>query len=155
MNWSYLAGFFDADGCACIYKDRNAPRGAVTFVSTDKEVIEDIDQFLKERNIGNGVSIHRVERKTRDAYHLAISSKKDLLILIPEILSRNHIERKKKKLREMLELIKQMKDHNYNRINHDELLRLLREGKSHKEIAKIMNVSPQSISGHLWRHKKK
>ena len=53
MTWEYLAGFFDGEGCICIYKVRGVPNVIATVSQSEPRlaVIDEICRFLVEHEI--------------------------------------------------------------------------------------------------------
>jgi len=68
VDWSYIAGYFDADGClASITKNRKRKRNYKSWIasigSVDKEPLEKIQAFLLSRNVISRIYPTRTPRK--------------------------------------------------------------------------------------------
>lgn len=106
INWDYLTGFFDADGCVTIYNNaRGYSYVNVSFFSTDIDVIERIKNFIQSHDISNKVSIQTTERKTKTMYRFTIGGVADLRKIIKYFLPRTNIDRKRMKLEEALKTL--------------------------------------------------
>lgn len=66
MDWSYISGFFDADGYITLIRDRvNKPRVAMLgFTNTKREMLEAIQEFIeKETGIKGFISKKKAKKK--------------------------------------------------------------------------------------------
>ena len=58
MNWSYIAGLFDGEGCACVSFKKNGPYWTVTpilFFSGSLNLLEQLKHFLQRENVKAGI----------------------------------------------------------------------------------------------------
>lgn len=105
---SFLAGFFDAEGCISKKKRKKSFRYEVTISNTNKRILEIICEGLKELNINSGIcsSAHKGEYHSyngknvinrKDCYNLTIWRKNDILKFL-RILDIRHEEKIKRKV---------------------------------------------------------
>ena len=144
MNWDFIAGFFDGEGCAFIRKD-----GGVVLVmsNTNREVLENIKTM-----IGGAIVTHTRRPHNLVLYDLIFRDHRDVLPVVEELVKRCIV--KKAKLSEMLQYLKQRKWHR-NILPKDiqEITNLyIIQQKSLKQIAEFYNVTPCSILQKLKKH---
>lgn len=95
MDWSYLAGFFDADGSISYYKRRNRSPVVLYFFNTNKKVLEEIKKFI------NAGHIYEKDYKNSDhygkkpVYSLEISPIEDVRGILEDIVRFSIIKRNK------------------------------------------------------------
>jgi len=105
---SFLAGFFDAEGCISKKKRKNSFRYEVTISNTNKRILEIIYERLKEFDINSGIcsSTHKGEYHSyngknvinrKDCYNLTVWRKNDILKFL-HILDIRHEEKIKRKV---------------------------------------------------------
>lgn len=84
MDWSYIAGFFDGEGCVTYSRPRN--NGVIykqypylTFSNTNEKVLASIQEFLSSSGIRSKLNSfsrkHRSERGWKECYTLNIYDK--------------------------------------------------------------------------------
>lgn len=144
MNWDFIAGFFDGEGCAFIRKDG----GVILVVSnTNREVLENIKTM-----IGGAIVTHIRPPPNLVLYDLIFRDHRDELPIVEELVKRCIV--KKKKLLEVLQYIKQRKWHRnilpkgIQEIQNQYTI----QQKSLKQIAEFYGVTPCSILKKLKRH---
>lgn len=113
MDWSYLAGFFDGEGCICI---RYGQHSRVTFqiTNTDEEVLGKIKDFLAKNNFSSKIYRKKIPCQ-KDRFDLIISNH----IVVEPLLRKLSplLVVKRGKAEEAIELVKTKVWHN-NGINH-------------------------------------
>jgi len=158
MNWDYLAGYFEADGSITWRKEIRYGKKVITgaklaITSCDRDVIEKIAEFLN-------LPCYHLERKKhgwQDTYTVATSNRKKLEWIIPELLKRTFMERKKKKLKEVLEWYK--KHEPYRDSKRKRLIEKIKklywdDGMTMTEIAEKLGFKQAScISYYFTRYK--
>ncbi len=144
MNWDFIAGFFDGEGCAFIRKDG----GVVLVVSnTNREVLEGIKTM-----IGGTIVTHIRPPPNLILYDLIFRDHRDVLPIVEELVKRCIV--KKAKLSEMLQYLEQRKWHrnilpkDIQEIQNQYTI----QQKSLKQIAEFYGVTPCSILKKLKRH---
>ena len=91
MSWSYLSGFFDADGS--IYQERHYWR--MNFSNYEADVIDDIHGFL----IANGVNAKRYDKtKYEKGHEVRINTQIDIKRVAKHILRFSSIGYKREKM---------------------------------------------------------
>lgn len=148
MNWEYLTGFFDGEGCCNIYKDRHV---FIQISNTDLRVLKEIQDFLKAGKIRS----KQRERK-KLCYDLIIHRWQDCLRIAENILPYSIV--KHQALKEFITQIKSrkrriVKPYTYPKFSSEELRELyLNQKLGCQEIAK--NVGSNSRQA-IWRALKK
>jgi len=118
ITWQYLAGFFDGEGCICIYDyERNKTikdkpnkvykyqeklvkislaqkiRFHVSMIQKETKVLEEIHQFLNEQKIKNSLYIYK-----NGIGSIQFSSHKAVYLFLKQIYPYLHVKQKKAKL---------------------------------------------------------
>lgn len=110
MDWSYVSGYWDADGSCYVRKKGNILISQITFNCTDREPMLAIHEFLKTHGIGLNIKIHRQNRgKNKPMNSLQISAHKEVVRMGIGILQRSTNPRKKENLVELLDEISRHK----------------------------------------------
>jgi len=87
MDWSYVAGFFDGEGCVTYSRPHNngiayKQYPYLTFSNTNSKVLTTIQEFLTENGIRSKLSSfsrkHRSERGWKECYTLNIYDKRSV-----------------------------------------------------------------------------
>lgn len=83
MNWGYIAGFFDGEGCLHAINAGGSRTGRfrVTISQTQKEVLDEIAEFLCERFIDAYVLTHRAAARSphkKQGWNLWITKQKSV-----------------------------------------------------------------------------
>ena len=148
MNWDYIAGFFDGEGC--LYKN---PRGkhsyAISIAQKDKKTLENIKEFLDSQNITCWIS--PFNKKSR-VYQLFLKGYISNKIFLQNI--RNKTFFKTKKIQNaLLDMRKKWTDLSTFEIDQ---IRILREyGFTQKHIGKLLNRCQPTISCMIKRNYQK
>lgn len=140
MNWDYIAGFFDGEGCLTVAnRKRGGIKYQISISQCQKEVLEEIKNFTKVGNVYE--ANHRGNRNWKPvwkkAFSFRISKRKDILFFIENIKDRIIVKReeilnkkitlenldriklnKHEKIRENLKICKIMRD---NKIQWEEI----------------------------------
>ena len=93
MDFSYIAGFFDAEGTAYYFSQKNIKIGRFQFVNTNHLVLEEIKKFLNAGYIYIFTNYEHFGKKP--IYRLNIYKKEDVIRIAKEILNFSLIKRKK------------------------------------------------------------
>lgn len=146
MNWDHLTGFWEADG-SCWFKSTDTQLvHYIGFYSTDREIIESIDEFLKAHGIGLNITLQSFkeskERKIR--YSVTIREHKETLLLAGELIKRVLIERKKKILIDIVEGIRNRRWRG-DMPSKEELETAYRKGQSYAKVAEVYGVSSVTV----------
>ena len=89
MNYDYIAGFIDGEGCIGVYKNRYHIIFQIQISNTNRLVLEEIDKFLILQGINGKVGLlHHKTDKWKEAYSYTISNRKDILWLLLNISNR-------------------------------------------------------------------
>ncbi len=161
MNWDYIAGFFDGEGCFTIYYDKNnRVKYQISISQTTKGVLEEIQQFLGYGNIYN--ADHKGNKNWKEswsfAYSLRIGKRKDILSFLSKIedkiiVKKEELKTKKGVLME-LDLLKTKKWETMR--SHLKVCRKMREqGMSWKQVGKAINKNAESARCFVKEHKHK
>ena len=74
MNWEYISGFFDADGCITISKPTKNKNKTIqiSFHNNEREILENIKSFiLQEIEVKGHISTKKAKQDThKDSYDL-------------------------------------------------------------------------------------
>lgn len=83
MNWSYVAGFFDGEGCV---SKSNRKTYSVTICQADfqGQVLLDISEFLESEGIGS--AIYSAGKSIRPCSNLMITNQRSLLKFLESVL---------------------------------------------------------------------
>lgn len=106
MDWSYVSGFFDGEGCVFIGRN-NRPVVTVSQTVGEHNVLEKLKAFLQAHGISSA-NIYSISRKHhnpkwKDAHTLQIGKSKDVEIFLRNCLP--HLIVKVSKATEALSLI--------------------------------------------------
>jgi len=151
MNWAYIAGFLDCDGCILI-RDRGTYKGTrISFYSTDKAVLEKIRDFI---GCGKMREDERNWKGTKPLYYLESHANGDNLRILRKVLP--HLEIKKNKAKRGIEILKKRPLPNYGNLRRkaliNEVVRLYLSGKSQREIAEMFGVDHSAVSAYMRSH---
>jgi hypothetical protein len=91
--FSFLAGFFDCEGCICIYNNHNKIGLSWLVYNSDKELLEKIKQRLEKegfspklnKNFEKGQDTTQGYKRGIDLWALAIYSKKEVIKLMSNL----------------------------------------------------------------------
>ena len=74
MNWEYISGFFDADGCITLTSTHSGKNKTIqiSFHNNEREILESIQSFiLQEIEVKGHITIKRAKQDThKDSYDL-------------------------------------------------------------------------------------
>lgn len=91
MNWNYIAGFFDGEGCLSIHNRRGKRGGGIQYqlslTQTDRKVLDQIQKFINAGKVYESDSKGNKKWKPcwLKAYALRISKRKDILSFLDNI----------------------------------------------------------------------
>lgn len=119
-NWSYLAGFFDGEGCITVqksksYRNKNNPARyysiRLSTANTNLDVIQHLEKIWgrKLRAYVRKMKDNRLKR--RPCYHLEVDRKGAVFQFLKGIYPYSIVKRKQIKL--ALKLMKHLEDHQY------------------------------------------
>lgn len=105
MDWSYIAGYFDGEGCVMVrpaHGAKGAQRCELSWHNSDRESIEAMEAFM-----GCGRIVTRERPPHRTMYALMVSDVESIQRVVEELIPRCIIKREKLlALREALKEIK-------------------------------------------------
>lgn len=161
MNWDYIAGFFDGEGCFSVYYDKNKRvKYQVSISQTNEKILKDIQKYIGFGKVYN--ADHKGNKNWKSswlvAYSLRISKRADILSFIDQIedkiiVKKDEIKTKKKMLIE-LDLIKSKK---WEKIRYNlKICKKMRDSKkSWKEIGETINKNAESARCFVKEHRNK
>lgn len=157
MDWGYVAGYFDGEGCVEYYKPGNAKskkkRCAITFHNTNRASLEAIQEFIE---CGNLRERKRAKLGTKSMYQLSIERRVHLVRVIPKMLEHSIIKREI--LAALLEQVSLRRDEspgfgNLAAAGPDEIRRLYWNDRlSMAKIAKKYGVTWGAVKMFMRRH---
>ena len=136
MNWSYIAGFFDGEGCITWSKNQTGKRYPyLTMSNTNRYVLDSINRFLLEHGIRSKVyswqSKESIVKGWKQKYWLAIQDKTSIEDCIFGMIP--HLIVKASKAEDTLELLEGVTARvsiREGKLTRTEYQRKLREHKS-------------------------
>jgi hypothetical protein len=158
MNWAYVSGYFDGEGCAGIYKVASRSpeyrRCEINFANTHLESLQAIQEFM-----GCGkIRPRKRMPNTKQQYSLVVGKRADLVRIIPLILEHSII--KADKLREVYDwVLNNVKDlgDNYGTLESIGIARIKQlywhEGLTQEEIGGRIGVSQTSVAHYMKKHR--
>jgi len=157
MNWGYVAGFLDGEGCVYVrVTPRKSPLGKkieafLIFVNSDKEVLEAIKRFLR---VGYIVKPREYPRKWGACYELRICGMATCYRIAKKLLPYSIV--KKEKLKELIRIVDEHLDLIGKRLQDAEKLvveaiALRNQGHSLSSIADNLGATRGQVKGWLLR----
>ena len=142
MNWDYIAGFFDGEGCAGIYKRSENNRVILVHISQkDTSILEELSKFLNDRGIDNSI---RPTGKDRSCSRIVINKVGAVYMFITAIKEKVIV--KKKRCDEMIKYIEEKKWSGWlTEKEKREIVTLRKKGMSYRKIAKTVGRAPITI----------
>ena len=161
MNWGYVAGYFDGEGCAGIYhvasKSPNYHKCELTWHNTHLESLVAIQEFIGCGRIDKRGDKNKAKETHKDMYALHVERRADMLLVIPHLLEYCLI--KTDKLREIQDwLVHHTKDQSQGYGTLDsfgvERIRHLywEGGLTQEEIAERVGVTQTAVSYFMQKH---
>jgi len=91
IDWTYLAGWFDGEGCAGIYPNsNNYPRTMLIFTSTDEIVMRLISEFLQANNVKANIHINgshnAINHNWSTSYGIEVTRKLDVKFIAKKLI---------------------------------------------------------------------
>jgi len=89
MNWDYVAGFVDGEGCFYIYKTANKYfHGRFSIGQTELQILEELQQFLAENAITADISYTSApkSKSTTGMYNLRVTQRYSLKLLCETLI---------------------------------------------------------------------
>ena len=136
MNWAYIAGFFDGEGCITF----NGKGFRIAVAQTNFEVLERIKKF-----VGLGFIIKPTKRKAhwKDSWVYYIARQKDIYIFLRKILK--HLVVKRQLAEITIPKLKTIIDNQQRRIDRRQKLvrisrKLRKEGLTFRAIGKKLKI---------------
>ena len=121
MNWEYISGFFDADGCITLTAKSSGKNKTIqiSFHNNELEILQEIQSFiLQELNVKGHISLKKARKEQhKDSYDLKYVYQNGLKVA--NMLNLKH-PKKKRKI-EIYNLI-QRKTKRNGKYNEQELL---------------------------------
>lgn len=146
MNWSYVTGFFDADGSIFI---RGNKRVGLSFTNGHLETLTRIRKFLKLEHLK--IRAHFPTKGTKTAYLLAVGDHERVLAIAKKMIK--YSVTKKHRLLEVISHIKNKKWRKHGtlkRLSREKLYNLYINKKlTIYDIAEMFSVVPQAIHNKL------
>jgi len=111
MNWSYISGFFDADGFIQLNKihKNQLPSPVITFHNNEKVILELIKKFIYTQLNVNGTIVTKKKKGYTDQYELRYSYFSKFSLIVDEL--KIHHPRKLKRL-EFIKTYKNLRKRN-------------------------------------------
>lgn len=100
MNWDYVAGLFDGEGCVSFHLTERAFKLRIVFTCSDENLREMLIGFLKDNDIHCVVIPHK--NKLGSSVDVAIIRWNSISLLLDSLLDRTSVKRKQ------LEIAKQI-----------------------------------------------
>lgn len=155
MNWSYVAGYFDGEGTAGIYKYRKGSRAEISWGNTHEASLRAMCEFIGVGKVS--LQKHRAIRLPhyKPMYYLKVCNRSGMLYVIERMLPYCLI--KKKRLIEMAEFLKDRKDLSPNygkmaKLGVEEVRRLYWDEKlSTIRIASRVGVCNRAVTEYMKR----
>lgn len=132
MNWDYIAGFFDGEGCIWIkHNKKGHPAPYVSISQKEEAVLQEIASFLQQQGIN--ARVYTTKKEVR----LQIGGRQSVRLFLLKL--RKKVIVKKEKLIEVLPLTYNTKVTFLSVSEIKTIIRLHKKGTPVKEIAKKCN----------------
>jgi len=92
MNWDYIAGFFDGEGCVSVRAHRTGFLRATIF-NTHKQSILKVHKFLKKKGINSTIYSRKRKPNWKRCYEVRICQWKSAKAFLEELKNRTEIKR--------------------------------------------------------------
>lgn len=159
MNWAYIAGFFDGEGCLHAVGEGGAgsQKYRITIAQADDiglQVLIRIKDFLLNHNIDCFVAehqraIHKRNPKWKRCWNLWIKQQRSIRLFIEGVYPYLHVKKQRAEDYRRLCILSQnasgCKNETQIKLRRETLARLWREGKNGVEIARIVGVDMSTV----------
>lgn len=146
MNIDYIAGFIDGEGSITIRKNRVR----ITIPQTNFEILDEIRLFFGFGGITT-VKKRKEHWKQSWVYYSGSNKNSDKILKLLD----GHLILKQKKLEEAKTILKDFFSISRGHANKkEEILRLVDEGKSYRQIEKILKVSRNTVCNFVKQRSK-
>jgi len=152
MNWSYIAGFLDCDGCILISKRKKTsyPSIRVSFFNTNKDVLEKMRVFIGYGNIHENPNNWR---GTKTFYYLQCYANAQNLRILRKTIP--YLEIKKQKAIEAIEILENRPHPQWGSLRRrpiKEVVNLYLSGKTQKEIGEMFGVGDSTVCEYMRKY---
>lgn len=153
MNWDYVAGLFDGEGCVSIYKKENTAK--VDITNTHKSTIDMVRDFLLSQNIKVSTYGTKPSARGKDGfrrktcYHLCTTGNISAMKFLLAVQDRVYI--KLEKTKHVLKFLEENKNKDkwferYPKETIETVIKSVEEGKTIEEAADIAGMHPRTVS---------
>lgn len=98
MNWYYISGFFDADGCICLTSRNKGKLKSIqiTFHNVDYALLIDIKTFIEQTIDKKGVMLKRISKEEHYLQSYTLRYDNNAAIAVCEKLNSLHYKKQPK-----------------------------------------------------------
>jgi hypothetical protein len=161
MNWDYIAGFFDGEGCFTVVNRKNGGiKYQLALSQTEKYVLDEIQKYINVGKVYESCNKGNKNWKPywKKAYTLRISKREDILFFLSNI--EDKIIVKKEELYQKKKILLKLKNKRNQKIkdireNLKICKKMREENKTWKEIGEVINKNSESARCFVKENKKK
>ena len=86
MNWAYIAGFFDGEGCLSKSWKRKVFQISISQAEFQNTVLFEIARFLESNGVASSIYTHKEKGRSRAGSSLAITSQPSVKVFLENVL---------------------------------------------------------------------
>lgn len=148
MNWDYIAGFFDGEGCIAIVRPKKGRFGSyeatsraharINIAQKNREVMEVMSSFLRQNGVYCSIATNK-----RGVHYLYINRLMSVKKFLKKINTKVIV--KKSKVKEALQLNYEKGKAYLSPDQVNQIIDLKRKGYGSRKIAEIMGVNRKTV----------